>query len=211
MIDDFAKLIGPFIDTMIQFQHQFTWDKATHPPIARVKAELREALDLAGQQASHSAKLAAEFDEARAALVYWADETLINSPWIHANAWKNHILEQDIYMERLRSDRFFERADQAQKRDRTDVLETYLACVLMGFRGRYADDPTGLREWLDQVKMRVAASARAPEKPFPDDPPAQPILAPLPGKGRLLSVSLLVALTALGTLAGYLLAVWISD
>ncbi len=103
------------------------------------------ALDEAARKAGISSQLSHDFELAKHALVYWIDEILINSPWSHAMEWRQHILEWDIYQERLRADRFFEKAHEAEVLANTDPLETYYLCVALGFRGKYVESQPELR------------------------------------------------------------------
>src|SRR5262249_53528511 len=154
-----------------------------------------------------SSQLAHDFELAKHALVYWVDEILINSPWKHAMEWRQHILEWDIYQERLRADRFYEKAHEAEALANTDPLETYYLCVALGFRGRYADSPAELRGWSERIYNRIAAGSQQPDKFLPDDTLARGPLSPLPGQSILLAVSVLVSITALFTLACFVLSV----
>ncbi len=132
---------------------------------------------------------------------------LINAPWSHAVEWRQQILEWDIYQERLRADRFFEKAHEAEALATTDPLETFYLCVALGFRGRYAESPAELRKWAERVYNRIVAGGQQPDKFLPDEPLDREPLRPLSGQVILLAVSVLVSLTALVTLACFVLAV----
>jgi type VI secretion system protein ImpK len=139
--------------------------------------------------------------------VYWIDEVLINSTWKHALGWRQRILEWDLYQERLRADRFYEKAQEAETLAGTDPLETFYLCVALGFRGRHVDSPAELRKWAERVYNRVLAGGRQSDKFLPEEPIEREPLRPLPGPSMLLAVSILVSITALFTLACFVLAV----
>ena len=120
-------------------------------------------------------------------MVYWIDEVLINSGWDHATEWKQHILEWDIYQERLRADRFYEIAHEAETLAGTDPLETFFLCVALGFRGRYVDRPKELEAWAERVYNRIVAGSHQPDKFMPDDSGRNAPLQPLAGKSVLLA------------------------
>ena len=98
--------------------------------------------------------------------------------------------------ERLRADRFYEKAHEAEALATTDPLETFFLCVALGFRGRYVDSPAELRKWADRVYNRIAASSQQSEKFLPDDLGDRERLKPLPGQSILLAVSVMVSITA---------------
>src|SRR5262249_19426289 len=133
------------------------------------REQLWVSLEEAEQQAGASSQLAHDFALAKHALVYWIDEVLINSSWEHAMEWRQHILEWDIYQERLRADRFYEKAHEAEALPPTDPLETFYLGVALGFRGRYIDSPAELRKWADRVYHRIAAGSQQSDKFLPDD------------------------------------------
>jgi type VI secretion system protein ImpK len=168
---------------------------------------MMDLLAEADQKASSSSQLAHDYELARHALVYWIDEVLINSPWRHAMEWRQRILEWDLYQERLRADRFYEKAQEAEALASTDPLEVYYLCVALGFRGRYVDSPAELRRWSERVYNRIVAGSQQPDKFLPDESLERTPLRPLPGPSILLAVSILVAITTLFTLACFVLAV----
>jgi type VI secretion system protein ImpK len=205
MTDPFAGLVYPVFQEVIEVLQAL--DEGANPPLESARGRIVGALEEAGRKAASSATLTHDFELARHALIYWADEVLINSPWAHALEWKNRILEWEYYQSRERADRFFELAHDAERLAGTDPLETFYLCVALGFRGRFADDPAGLRKWSDRVYNRVAAGLQQPERFLPDEATDHEALWPLPGPSRLLAVSVLVALSAVVTVACFVAAV----
>jgi type VI secretion system protein ImpK len=207
MTDAFAALVGPVFQRLIDLQHRL--DRGEHPPLEAERDQLLALLGEAEQKASTSSQLAHDFGLARHALVYWIDEVLIGSGWKHAMEWRQQILEWELYHERLRADRFFEKARDAELLADTDPLETFYLCVALGFRGRYVDSPPELLKWGERVYTRVVGGSRQADRFLPDDPgeAGREALRPLPGKSVLLAVSALVSATVLLTLACFILAV----
>ena len=207
MTDAFFNLIGPVVRAIIDLQLKV--EQGEHPPMPVVREKVMGRLADAEQKASVSTQLSHDFELAKYALVYWVDEVLINSAWEHAQSWKQHILEWDIYQERLRADRFFEKAAEASTLAGTDPLEVYYICVALGFRGKYAGQPEALQKWAERAYGRVVAGSSQPERFLPDEPrdDERGPLAPLPGKSYLLAVSILVSITSLISLIGFLVAV----
>ena len=109
-----------------------------------------------------------EFLGARYALACWLDEIFISdtdSPWMEQ--WKEKSLEAEIYGGgQERAWRFWSQAELAEKRPGTEAVETYLWCVMLGFRGApRIIDP---KEWTERVKRRVLG-ARKVEFRLPAD------------------------------------------
>lgn len=210
MTDAFAELTGPTLRYVVGLQQGF--ERGEHPPLEAVRERCLALLAEAEGKSAASSRLSHDFALARHALVYWIDEALINSAWQHSIEWGQHILEWDLFRERLRAERFYERAREAEALAGTDPLETFFLAVALGFRGRLHHDPAALRRWAEKAYHRIAAGSEHAERFLPDAPadaPAGP-LAPLPGKRTLLRVSVLVSVTALVTLACFLLSVHLS-
>jgi type VI secretion system protein ImpK len=204
MTDGFAQLISPIVRSIVDFQRR---PRGEEPALEEVRSQALALFAEAEQKAAGARDLAGEFPLAKAALVYWVDEILINSTWRHASEWREHILEWDYYRERLGGEKFYEKAAEAERLAGTDALETYYLCVALGFRGRYGYSPADLQAWAGRVFARIAPGIAPPERFLPDDPDdARAALQPLPGKSLLLTVSVLTSATVLVTLAGFILA-----
>ena len=134
---------------------------------------------------------------------------LITSRWKHAEEWRNHIIEWDVYGENLAGEKFFKKAEEAERLTSTDPLETFLLCVCLGFQGKHAFDPTALKNFGERAFSRVGASSTQTERFLADDPAdsAREALRPLPGQSILLNLSLLTSVTAIVTLIAFLWAV----
>lgn len=205
MTDPFASLVSPVFQTVLNLQQRL--EAGENPPLGPEREQIVVALDEAARKAGISSQLSHDFELAKHALVYWIDEILINSPWSHALEWRQQILEWDLYQERLRADRFFEKAHEAEVLANTDPLETYYLCVALGFRGKYVESQAELRAWAERIYNRIASSGLQPEKFLPDESLDREPLSPLPGQTILLAISVLVSITALLTLACFVLAV----
>jgi type VI secretion system protein ImpK len=205
MTDPFAAVVGPVFQYVIDLQQRL--EEGENPPLDSERAQIMELLAEADQKAGSSGPLVHEYDLARHALVYWIDEVLINSTWKSALEWRQQILEWELYQERLRADRFYEKAHEAEALASTDALEVFYLCVALGFRGRQVDSPADLRQWNQRVYNRIVSGSQQPDKFLPDDPTGYEPLRPLPGPSILLTMSILVSITALFTLVCFVLAV----
>jgi type VI secretion system protein ImpK len=205
MTDPFAGIVSPVFQYVIDLQTRL--EEGENPALEPERAQILDLLAEADQRASTSSQLAHDYELARHALVYWIDEVLINAPWRYAMEWRQQILEWDLYQERLRADRFYEKAQEAEALAGTDPLEVYYLCVALGFRGRHADNPAELRRWSERIYNRIVAGSSQPDKFLPDEPLERAALRPLPGTSMLLAVSIVVAITTLFTLTCFVLAV----
>jgi type VI secretion system protein ImpK len=109
-------------------------------------------------------------------LACWLDEVFIldpDSPW--KAPWNEKSLEVALYGSRLRSDRFWEQARQAETRADADALEVFYLCVMLGFRGDYRGDPNRLADWRETTEALV--EQRQPGD-WPDKPPELPVPPP---------------------------------
>jgi type VI secretion system protein ImpK len=208
MTDAFTDVVAPVIEGVIGFQEGLLRGK--HPTLEEQKRELIDLLNRAEDKAGRtSPELARDFELAKRALVYWIDEVLIGSTWTHAHEWANQILEFSVYREGAAAIRFYEKAAEAEKRDSTDPLETFFLCVALGFRGDLRSDAEEIARWASRVHERIMEGTKHPEQ-YLLEPPAterQRRLRVLRGGRVLFVVSLLVAATAIVTLAGFIAAV----
>lgn len=206
MRDVFAQVIDPIFRYVIEVRQGAA--RGEHPPLEAVRADLLAQFAEAEQKAATARETSLTFGQVKYALVYWADEVLINSSWRHADAWRNHILEWEYFGENVGGDRFYEKAEEAERLADAEPLEVFLLCVTLGFRGKLGFDPPGLRRWVERAYGRVAAANAPPERFLPeDDRGARGTLGALPGQTVLLGVSVLVSATALLTLGAFLYAI----
>jgi type VI secretion system protein ImpK len=116
------------------------------------------------------APLPNQFLGIRYALVCWLDEIFtLDSSW--ADQWENQALEFELYSTRDRAWRFWEpQAELAATR--SDALEAFLLCVVLGFRGNRRDQPDRLLRWVRENQKRIARYQA--EKPWQQPPGLTP-------------------------------------
>jgi type VI secretion system protein ImpK len=124
----------------------------------------------------------------RYALVCWLDEIMIvDSPL--KQAWSERSLEVALYGTRERAWKFWEQARRAEARARSDALEVFYLCVMLGFRGDLRDKPQQLQAWRDAVETQIAQGHGTEWKgPAELQPPIN--VPPLFGRQRLQSMML---------------------
>lgn len=108
---------------------------------------------------------------ARYALAVWIDEVCLSVPWDGAAWWQNNILEMKFFQSRICNVRFFELAKQAASYRDREALDVFYCCVVLGFRGMYADPedrpkqlsnedlPATLQNWLEWASQLLKATA----------------------------------------------------
>ncbi len=187
MNDAFAQIVDPIFRSILELRRAA--EQGEHPPLEAVKADLLGLFAEADQKAGTARDTAANFALTRYALVYWADDVLINSPWSHADEWRNHILEWEYFRENVGGEKFYEKAAEAERLADTDPLEVFFLCVALGFQGKLAFSPPELRRWIERTYARLAGSSQHPDRFLPDDRGARPqrvgaVTRPGPTPGR---------------------------
>lgn len=210
MTASFAGLVGPIIQQVVDLRESFRREENPSPEV--VKRSLIKSFQAAQKQVTEAQT--ADFALAQYALVYWVDEVLIKSSWRAADSWKNSILELEYFGTRQAAVDFWSRArqaeDQVHVRGRTsrnaDALETFFRCAALGFRGELFQDEAEIETWSARVGPMIRAAYPDPPPPLPGAPVAQGS-GQLRGERWLVGVSLLVSLTLVLTLLGFIIAV----
>jgi type VI secretion system protein ImpK len=205
MTDAFAELVMPIFRRGIGLQERLAQGESR--TVDEVKRMAGGWIEEARRRAMSSAGLKQSFEQAQFGLVAWIDEVLTESDWGRQAGLPEGILEWDIYGSRDRATLFYDHADRAEAEGSLDALEVYLVAVTLGFRGELVHDDGRLADWVHRVYGRVSGAGGVPDRPFAEDPAHHDRFAPLRGPSLLLAVSVLVSITALITLAAYLLAV----
>jgi type VI secretion system protein ImpK len=205
MTDAFAELVMPIFRKGIDLQDRLS--RGEPRTVDEVKRMASDWIEEARRRALGVPGLKRSYELARFGLVAWVDEVLTESEWGRKVGSPEEILEWDLFSSRDRATLFYGHADRADEEGDLDAMETYLLAVTLGFRGELVYDDGRLADWVHRVYGRISQAGTVPDRPFPDDPPNQEQFGPLRGPALLLAVSVLVSITALITLAAYLLAV----
>jgi len=162
-------------------------------PVEAERALLRARFDATAARCR--GPLAADWELAGYALAAVADELMIvDIAWPGQSWWENHALEVELFGTRRRATEFYARAEKAAAIASQNVLQIYVAAVLMGFRGILRDRPDALDTWLRSNGQLVKLSIDRPAVPAvgPDVPGAPP----LAGRSELMWAVLVSALAA---------------
>jgi hypothetical protein len=117
------------------------------------------------------------------------DELFIDSPW--HDPWNRVKLETWRYGSNDRAARFWEQAEQAERRPGSDAREVALAAALLGFRGDRREQPDELRHWVRRTAEAVEAQhqVQPPERHDDGEPPTHVPPRPAPPVRPVLSGS----------------------
>jgi type VI secretion system protein ImpK len=191
MTPEFAAAVDPLLLEIIALFERVRGGRASEP--AEEQATIRAAIDSAAKRVPGTR--ARDWDLARYALVSLLDDRLIvDLPWSGRSWWEEHCLEYTLYSHRNRAEDFFLRAEDACGLASRDALEVFIAAVLLGFRGRFRDQPAALEAWLRPKEQLVRVGLDRPEV----NDTAGELAGALPQHGRtnLVWASLVAALVA---------------
>jgi len=205
MTDAFAELVMPIFRRGIDLQDRLS--RGESRTVEEVKRMAGGWIEEARRRAQGVPGLKRSYELAQFGLVAWIDEVLTESEWGRQASLPEGILEWDLYSSRDRATLFYDHSDRAEAEGDMDALEVYLLAVTLGFRGELVYDDGRLADWVHRVYNRVSGAGGVPDRPFAEDPTHTDRFAPLRGPALLLTVSILVSITVLITLAAYLLAV----
>jgi len=104
---------------------------------------------------------AQELDDARFALVVWADELLLKTAWAGHDAWSRDLLQMQLYRTNRGGDEFYERLARLRP-DQSEARLVYFYCLVMGFEGQLVGDEASRRALVQQHydMLRAAGMAR---------------------------------------------------
>jgi type VI secretion system protein ImpK len=106
--------------------------------------EVHETMDRLLAQADATAGQhgipAPDYQEARFAVVAWADEVFLNhAAWTHRDRWDERPLQERYYGTRRGGQEFFDHLERLRHEQR-GAREIYHRCLTLGFGGQYWDD-----------------------------------------------------------------------
>jgi type IV/VI secretion system ImpK/VasF family protein len=175
MRDELARLVYPVMEQGLTLKERLGRGElpalsreagglgAERDPAAREKLKERVVTTILGEQAALERLLmpqdvkptaADEMAEARYALACWLDEVFIaSSSW--GPQWNERKLEVRLFGTNDRGEEFWRRAKDALAQAEIDLLEVYLLCVMLGFRGRLRDEPSQLLDWTNASRRLV--------------------------------------------------------
>lgn len=126
----------------------------------KFRADMRNALRNGEKEAITRAYMPEDARFATFAIVGFLDESILNSSNPAFADWARMPLQEELYGHQLAGEQFFQNIDRLLGRndsnDLADVLEIYLLCMLLGYRGRYElSGPEALRPVIDSVAEKI--------------------------------------------------------
>jgi type VI secretion system protein ImpK len=196
MTPQFGELVHPVISHALDLKEQLDrgakldLDVEQRRLIERLRAngEVRHLFDYTGD--------GTVFLGARFALSCWIDELfIVHSSW--ADLWKERPFEVALYGSRERAGKFWDQADLVLRRPNSprapaapglDATETFFLCIVLGFRGKYLENPGKVREYVEEMRPLVT---RTTPWPMPLEHGVKTNVEPLLGRSRLRRVIVL--------------------
>jgi type VI secretion system protein ImpK len=87
------------------------------------------------------------------------DETVLNSAQAMFADWTRQPLQEEIFGEHMAGENFFRYLNdllgRADAPDLADLLEVYLLCLQLGFRGRYMNDAGSLHSLTLTIQQKI--------------------------------------------------------
>lgn len=189
MQDEVARMAHPVISYTLKMKDRL--DRGEDVSLDRTHADLERLLTpTAGSRAAF-----AKEEDVRYAVTCWVDELFIlHSPW--RQRWNESKLEFQLFRSNDRASRFWEKANRALAAGDVALVEVFLLCVALGFRGDLADDPARLGEWTDSARRLIEVEmARAWTNPPGREPRIH--VPPLSARRRFAGASARVGILAL--------------
>ncbi|WNG46160.1 DotU family type IV/VI secretion system protein [Archangium minus] len=159
------------ISTPTRFNSRFTPGPTVEELRRQLIQRVREQTSPEG--APRGSLIERHLEECRYVLTSFADEMMVHTPWYGHEAWRENLLEDELFGTHVAGDRLFEEVERLlRERDpaRAEVAAVYLMALALGFQGRYR----GLgAEALLQDLQRQLFTQIWQRRPEPDSPTRQ--------------------------------------
>ena len=149
----------------------------------QLRHQLRSLLDGFAQHPAAQGVSPVDLEEARFALVAFADEMILRTEWPGHAEWLREPLQLQLFHTNRGGDEFFERLSRLRA-EQTDAREIFFLCLVFGFEGQYADREAERRALLGQQfeMLRVAGRAADVANVAPLTPSAYEVEIQLPSQ-----------------------------
>lgn len=112
------------------------------PDAASFRAQVREALKAADQEARRRGYTAEDIQLGIFAVVAFLDETILNLRWPAFQDWPRQPLQEELFGHHIAGEIFFQNLQallgRNDSQELADLLEVYQIAMLLGFAGRYS-------------------------------------------------------------------------
>lgn len=164
--------------------------------------QIKQLLQAAHQDARALGYSSADVGAAGYAFVAFLDESVLNSNQPMFSEWSRQPLQEEFFGDHMAGEIFFRRLDEQMARqdseDAADVLEVFLLCLLLGFRGKYiTSDSSGPQERISAIRAKIhrirgGASELSPAWALPPAESVAPARDPWVKRLGIVAVSALV-------------------
>lgn len=153
-----ARLAGDFFATVLLVADA-PQGQGVDP--ANLRAQLVSRLDALSRHPTAQAMGAQELDDARFALVAWADEALLRSHWHGRDEWAQELLQSRLFRTNRGGDEMYERLARLRP-DQSAARRIFLLCFAFGFEGQLVDQPQQRQALIQQHydMLRAAGQVR---------------------------------------------------
>ena len=135
-------------------------NRNTAADAASFRAHVKQLLTAADQRARNSGYDGESVKFAIYAFIALLDESVLHSGQPMFADWSRQPLQEEVFGEHMAGENFFRTLQDLLRRQDSDqladVLEVYLLCLLLGFRGRYGvSDPAALSSISGTVHQKI--------------------------------------------------------
>lgn len=124
------------------------------------RAQIKHLLALANRDATQAGYDPRSVKLALYAYVAFLDESVLGSGEPGLASWPRQSLQEEVFGDHMAGETFFAHLDELLARQDSDevadVLEVFLLCLLLGFRGRYGADRGALDAHVRAAREKVA-------------------------------------------------------
>ena len=122
-----------------------------------LRRSVKELLDRFERDARDAGFEPEQVKNAEFALVALIDEAVINSNFAQRDVWIANPVQMELFNRFDAGEEFFRRLDDLRQHAQANlpVLEVYYFCLLLGFKGKYFQEPERLRHVVDDTKADV--------------------------------------------------------
>jgi type VI secretion system protein ImpK len=135
-------------------------DEGQHFDAATLRAQLIGLIDQFNGHPLAQRLDPQELDDARFALVAWADEILLQSNWSGREQWASDLLQQGLFRTNRGGDEFYKRLSRLRP-DQNAARLVFFLCFAFGFRGQLVDDEPQRMALIQQNFDMLHAAGRA--------------------------------------------------
>lgn len=191
-----GRVAGDFYGFVLLFAEA---PDASRPSAAALRSHLQQLLDRFSKHPDLQRVPPEEVEEARFAMVAFADEMILRSDWSGREDWLSSLLQLQLFRTNRAGDEFYQHL-QSLRPDQSHAREAYFLSLALGFEGAYAGMPAERAELIRQQFEFLRTSGRALDlgTTHPVAPPAYDLEIHLRGGGGKRVWPVLLAWLAVG-------------